>query len=133
MNDDVAELAIKYHEAWVELDPNKIAALHSGDSVFHMHGVSEPVVGPVAIIEYITMFLALVPDVHFEMKRFHTGPDHIAFEYDMSGTYVGTRFVTDGADIIAVADGLVTRKDTYFDAVSLIAQIGPLPQIGISI
>jgi ketosteroid isomerase-like protein len=133
MTDDVGGLAIKYHEAWVSLDPDVIAALHSEDSVFHMHGVSEPVVGPAAIAEYITSFLRLVPDVHFEMKRFYTGPDHIAFEYDMSGTYSGTRFVTDGADVIAVANGLVTRKDTYFDAIALMAQIGPLPQIGVSV
>ena len=33
----------------------------------------------------------LFPDVHFDMKRFYTGSDHIAFEYDMSGTFEGTR------------------------------------------
>jgi ketosteroid isomerase-like protein len=132
MSQRIDELAVSYHQAWVGLDPNVIVALHSEDSVFHMHGAAEPAVGRAAIRDLISAFLRLVPDVHFEMKRFYAGSDHITFEYDMSGTFEGTRFVIDGADVIATTDGLVTRKDTYIDAVALIEQIGPLPQIGIS-
>jgi ketosteroid isomerase-like protein len=132
MSQSIDELAVKYHQAWVELDPNVIVAMHSEDSVFHMHGAAEPAVGRPAIRDLIAAFLGLVPDVHFEMKRLYTGPDHIALEYDMSGTFAGTRFVIDGADVIAAADGLVIRKDTYLDAVSLVEQIGPLPPIGVS-
>ena len=131
MSQSIEELALRYHQAWVTLDPNVIVAMHSEDSVFHMHGAAEPAVGRHAIGVLIAEFLRLVPDVHFDMKRFYTGSDHIAFEYDMSGTFEGTRFVTDGADMIAATDGLVTRKDTYLDALSLIEQIGPLPQIGV--
>jgi catechol 2,3-dioxygenase-like lactoylglutathione lyase family enzyme len=55
---------------------------------------------------------------------------HLAFEYDMSGTAGGSSFVCDGVDIIVFSDGLVARKDTYLDLVSLERQTGPLPQLG---
>jgi ketosteroid isomerase-like protein len=131
VSQSIEELAGSYHQAWVERDPDAIVALHTEDSVFHMHGAADPAVGRPAIRAFIAAFLILVPDVLFDMKRLYAGSDHLAFEYDMSGTYEGTRFVIDGADVIAVTDGLVARKDTYFDAIALIGQIGPLPQIGV--
>lgn len=125
----VEELAMAYHQAWVDLDPDTIVALHSKDSVFHMHGGAEPATGRSAIRALIAAFLRLVPDLKFEPKRLYTGADHIALEYDMSGTYDGSHFVCDGADVIAVADGLVSRKDTYLDYVKLIDQFGAMPEI----
>jgi SnoaL-like domain len=124
------ELAMAYHQAWVDLNPDTIVAMHSEDSIFHMHGAAEPAVGREAIHLLIVSLLQLVPDVQNAMNRIYLGTDHIALEYDMSGTFDGASFTVDAADVIAVANGLVTRKDTYFDAVSLIAQVGPLPLIG---
>ena len=123
------ELALAYHQAWVDLDPDTIVALHSEDSVFHMHGGAEPAAGRSAIRGLIAAFLRLVPDLKFEPKRLYVGADHIALEYDMSGTYSGSHFVCEGADVIAVAGGLVSRKDTYLDYVNLIDQVGAMPQI----
>jgi ketosteroid isomerase-like protein len=106
-----------------------IAALHTDDSTFHMHGVTAPAVGRGPVRDLIASLLRLVPDLHFETKRVYLGTDHIAFEYDMSGTSDGSHFVCDGADVIAVNHGLVARKDTYLDLVALLDQIGSLPQI----
>jgi ketosteroid isomerase-like protein len=126
----VEELAMAYHGAWVELDPDAIIALHSADSVFHMHGAAEVASGKDAVRELVVALLRLVPDLKFEPKRLYSGDDHIVFEYDMSGTFGGSAFVCDGADVIAVADGLVTRKDTYLDYITLTQQIGEMPPIG---
>lgn len=121
------EVAMAYHGGWAALDPVAISAMHSEDSVFHMHGAAEPATGREAIQALIEWLVTLVPDLHFEIKRFYAGADHIALEYDMSGTYGQTHFQCDGADVIAVSDGLVTRKDTYLDLTALTAQIGSLP------
>ena len=129
----VEELAMAYHGAWVELDPDAIIALHSADSVFHMHGAAEEAIGAVAVKELVIALLRLVPDLKFEAKRLYSGADHIVFEYDMSGTFDGSSFVCDGVDVIAVADGLVTRKDTYLDYVKLTEQIGEMPPIGAAV
>ena len=85
-----------------------------------MHGAAEPAIGKEAIRELVAALLRLVDD-------------HIVFEYDMSGTFDGTRFMCDGVDAIAVADGLVTRKDTYLDYLRLMDQIGKMPKIGAAV
>jgi ketosteroid isomerase-like protein len=129
----VEELAMAYHGAWVELDPDTIIALHSADSVFQMHGAAEAATGRDAVRQLIVSLLRLVPDLKFEPKRLYTGEDHIVFEYDMSGTFDGSPFVCDGVDVIAVGEGLVTRKDTYLDYIKLTEQIGEMPPIGAAI
>ena len=126
----VEELAMAYHGAWVELDPDAIIALHSAETVFHLHGAAEAATGREAVRALVVALLRLVPDLKFEPKRLYSGDDHIVFEYDMSGTFDGSPFVCDGVDVIAVADGLVTRKDTYLDYIKLTEQIGEMPPIG---
>ncbi|HEV3366904.1 MAG TPA: nuclear transport factor 2 family protein [Acidimicrobiales bacterium] len=127
------ELAMAYHGAWVELDPDLIISLHSADSVFHMHGAAQAATGRDAIRELVVVLLRLVPDLKFEPKRLYVADDHIVFEYDMSGTFDGSPFVCDGVDVIAVANGLVTRKDTYLDYIKLTEQIGTMPAIGAAV
>jgi ketosteroid isomerase-like protein len=133
MSITVEELAGQYHEAWTKLDVDDIVALHTEDSVFHLHGVIEAATGHVAIRQTIGALLRLVPDLHFEAKRAYLGADHIVLEYDMSGTVGETHFVCDGADVIAVESGLVARKDTYLDLAAYQAQVGPLPTLAIGV
>ena len=87
-------------------------------------GSPTPPTGRESVRQIITMLLGLVPDLHFEAKRAYFGADHIVFEYDMSGTTDGSRFVCDGVDVILVADGLVARKDTYLDLAAYERQAG---------
>jgi ketosteroid isomerase-like protein len=126
----IEELAGRYHQGWADRSADVIAELHTDDSVFHMHGVTGPAVGRGPVRDLVASLLRLVPDLHFEAKRLYVGTDHIVFEYDMSGTADGSRFVCDGADVIAVTDGLVARKDTYLDLVALLDQIGTMPAMG---
>ena len=132
-NQSVADLASQYHQGWVDRDPDTIVALHTEESTFHIHGLTDPAVGNKAVRGLIASLLTLVPDLHFEAKRFYVGTDHIVFEYDMSGTTEGVQFVCDGVDVIAVNDGLVARKDTYLDLVALADQVGTLPQIVVGV
>ena len=71
--------------------------------------------------------IRLVPDLYFDAKRAYLGADHLVLEYDMSGTAGGSPFICDGADVIAVQDGLVARKDTYLDLAAYQRQAGPVP------
>ena len=129
MSLNIQELAGQYHHAWVDRDPDAIVALHTEDSVFHMHGITDPAMGRGSVRDLIASLLGLVPDLHFEAKRAYFGTDHIVLEYDMSGTSEGSHFVCDGVDVIAVLDGLVARKDTYLDLATLVDQIGALPRV----
>jgi steroid delta-isomerase-like uncharacterized protein len=126
---EVSDLAEAYGRAWAAHDADAVVALHTDDSVFHVHGLADPAVGTDSVRGLVAEFFAQVPDLRFEHKRVYVAADHIAFEYDMTGTAGGSRFVCDGVDVIAIRAGRVARKDTYLDLVSLARQIGGLPQM----
>ena len=94
-----------------------------------MHGVAPEAVGRTAVVALVTTLVNLVPDLAFALKRGYLGSDHMVIEYAMSGNVGGAPFVCDGADVIAVSDGLVARKDTYLDLIALVSQVGPLPDL----
>ncbi len=127
MSLSVNELAGRYHQAWTDLDVDAIVALHTEDSVFHLHGVTYAAIGHTSIRRTIEALLGIVPDLHFDARRAYFGADHIVLEYEMSGTVGDSLFACDGADVIAVQDGLVARKDTYLDLAALQRQAGALP------
>jgi len=129
MSLSVEELAGQYHQAWADREPTTIVALHSDDSIFHMHGVAPEAVGRPAVAALVTTLVSLVPDLVFTPKRGYLAVDHMVIEYAMSGTVGSSPFVCDGADVIAVSDGLVARKDTYLDLNALVSQVGPLPDL----
>ena len=129
MSRSVDELIGPYATAWASHDADAVAELHTADSVFHVHGLGDPASGTAAVRQLAATFFTLAPDLHFETERVYLGPDHLVFEYHMSGTAAGQPFVCDGVDVIAVSDGLVARKDTYLDLAALARQIGPLPSL----
>ena len=115
MGADVQELAVRYGAAWADHDVDAVMAMHTDDTVFHLHGGGEPALGRDATREAFAAALAQWPDIRFERKRVHIGEGHFVTEYEMSATSDGHLIVCDGVDVIAVEDGLVARKDTYLD------------------
>jgi ketosteroid isomerase-like protein len=124
MPENIVELAIKYGEAWAAHDAEAIAALHTDDSVFHLHDVSPAAEGRGAVRRMIAAQLLLIPDLKFERVRVHFGADHFVTEYVMSGTAEGHAFAIQGADVFSVRDLLVARKDSYLDWAAFIRQTG---------
>ena len=120
----VAELAMTYGQAWQNHDPAAIAALHTEDSVFHLHDIIEPWVGRDAIAAAAAGFFADSPDLSFELVRAHLGADHYVTEYVMSGTRGPKPFAVEGTDVFTVRDGQIARKDSYVDWVTYQQQTG---------
>lgn len=118
-----------YGRAWAAHDPVAITALHTDDSVFHLHDVTPPATGLGAVRTLIEALLAAVPDVTFEPVRVHFGADHFVTEYVMRGTAEGKPFAIAGTDIFTMRDGLVARKDSYLDWVSYQRQTGIDPVV----
>ena len=134
---EIEALAERYGEAWNSQDLDAIVALHAPDGIFHLHVPgSAPVQGREAIRESFAGSLAQLPDVHFEPVRLRAGADFWVLESRMSGTVAapievegqrleapGTRVEVDFVDVIAVADGLLTRKDSYLDGLAFQQQM----------
>lgn len=123
MSTNTQELALQYGQAWANHDPDAIAALHTEDSVFHMHNITEPACGRAAVRDAIAGVFEQSPDLSFERRRVMFGSDHFVTEYEMSGTADGKRFVCDGADVFTLRDGLIARKDSYVDWLSFQRQV----------
>jgi steroid delta-isomerase-like uncharacterized protein len=122
-----AQLAAEYAQAWGDHSPDAIVAMHTEDTVFHLHGDLPPATGREAVRDTIASLFAHVPDLRFDARRMYFGDDHMVFEYEMSGTADGKPFVCDGVDVIGLRDGLVARKDTYLDLATYGRQAGALP------
>jgi hypothetical protein len=59
---EVQELAVRYGAAWADRDVNAITAMHSADTVYHLHGGGEPAIGLVATQEAFAAALVQWPD-----------------------------------------------------------------------
>ncbi len=134
----IEELSTRYGEAWNSQDLEAILALHSDDSVFHLHVPgSEPAEGKDAIREAFAAFLTQLPDINFATTRLRCGADFWVLESKLTGTVAapieiegesvegqGARIEVDFIDAIEVRDGLVSRKDSYLDGVAFERQMG---------
>ena len=134
---EIEALADRYGEAWNNQDLDAIVALHAPDGIFHLHVPgSEPVQGREAIRESFAGSLTQLPDIRFEPVRLRAGADFWVLESRMSGTVAapievegqrleapGTRVEVDFVDVIAVADRLLARKDSYLDGLAFQQQM----------
>jgi len=115
MSAEVQDLAVRYGAAWAAHDLDAIMALHTEDTVFHLHGDAPPAVGLAAVREAFASAMAQWPDLRFERKRVNIGSAHFVSEYVMAATRAGQEIACDGVDVFSLRDGLVARKDTYLD------------------
>ena len=117
-------LAFKYAKAWAEHDLDAIMALHTDDTVFHLHADnSEAATSSAAVRDAFRAELARSPDLRFESKRVSFGEAHFVSEYVMSGTVNGKQFACDGVDVFVVREGLIARKDSYGDWIAYARQV----------
>jgi ketosteroid isomerase-like protein len=118
------EFFARYGRAWATHDPDAIVAMHTDDTVFHVHDVAEPSCGRVAVREVIASAFEQMPDLRFERRRVLFGADHVVSEYVMSGSVGEKPFACDGVDVFTLRDGLVARKDSYVDWLTYARQVG---------
>jgi steroid delta-isomerase-like uncharacterized protein len=117
------ELAARYGAAWAKHDLDAILAMHTEDTVFHLHGISEPATGLAAVREAFAATFAKSPDLRFDETRVYIGDGHFVSEYRMSGSSEGKPFACEGVDVTAVSDGLIARKDTYLEWAAMQPQL----------
>jgi steroid delta-isomerase-like uncharacterized protein len=117
-------LAVSYSRAWAAHDPDAIVALHTDDTVFHMHGYAPQFTGLVAVRAAIAALFEQSPDLRFESRRMHFGDGHFVSEYEVKGTVEGKPFACEGVDVFSVREGRIARKDTYIDWLGYRAQLG---------
>ncbi|WP_454197167.1 nuclear transport factor 2 family protein [Nocardia sp. Marseille-Q1738] len=86
MTTDTRELFERYHACWADRDPDRIAELHTADSLLHLHSGQEPAHGRAAIRETAAALLALVPDLTFHLVSLRVGEDFWVVQWELTGT-----------------------------------------------
>jgi steroid delta-isomerase-like uncharacterized protein len=133
----VEELAARYGDAWNSGDLDAVLDLHTDDVVFQAHAAgSPPAEGKAAVRAAFAAYLAQLPGIHFTPRSLRVGNGFWVMESTMTGTVAepldaggesvgrpGARVEVDCVDVIEVRDGLVARKDTYLDALTMQRQL----------
>jgi ketosteroid isomerase-like protein len=114
----------RYAAAWEARDAGAIAALHTDDSVFHLHAAQEPAHGREAVRDAFGAMFEQWPDLSFDLVSLHLGADFWAVQWRVRSE----AFEADLADIVTVEDGLVKSKQSYIDALAVQAQLEAVPE-----
>ncbi|MCC2673148.1 MAG: snoaL-like protein [Ramlibacter sp.] len=114
---DLAAIADRYAAAWLSHDPEAIVSLHAPDSVFQAHGRSGEVKGKAALLKEFAKVFERYPDFGVETRRLLLGDTHWTLDWDLTFQPPGMeRRKFHALDVVEVdGEGLVTRKDTFFD------------------
>ena len=127
---ELAHSVQHYAEAWGSRNAERIAALHSEDSVFRLFvDGAEAANGRAAILGQFRQILVNNPGYRSTVRSVLFGNDHVVIEYDINMDpprpfiFGNTRYVPNNRaylvpaiDIIHFRGGLVTIKHTYLDA-----------------
>ena len=121
------ELFERYHASWESRDPQRIAELHTPDSLFHLHSTGqEPARGRAAIREAVAGLLALVPDLVFHSVSLRVGEDFWVARFELTGTTTtGNALRVDLADFVLVENDAVEEKHSYVDGIAMQAALAP--------
>ena len=116
-NSKIADIADRYAAAWLSHDPDAILALHAPDSIFHAHGRTGEVKGNAALRQEFAQIFERYPDFGFVTHRLLIGDNHWTLDWTLTFQPPGKDQRSFRAlDVVEVdANGLVTRKDTFFD------------------
>ena len=123
--------------AWSSHDVEQVLILFTDDCVYEEVTFGVVVRGKEELRAFANGAFAAVPDFKFELtSQFIAGPFG-AIEWVMSGTHngdlpglpaTGNRFSSiRGATIVELAGGKIRRNSDYWDAASLMKQVGLLP------
>lgn len=114
---DISAIAGHYAAAWIAHDPQAIVALHAPGSTFQAHGRGAQVKGKAALLKEFAEVFERYPDFGVQTHRLLLGDRHWTLEWDLTFRPPGkARRGFRALDVVEVDDeGLVTRKDTFFD------------------
>ena len=134
------ELLNHYVERYNAGDLDGVMALYADDAVQGMPDGTFK--GREAIRDRLAMELAACPDVVHSVRSFVSDGNFFADEWTFAGTHTGPFVMPDGTEVpptgkrlevqgmevVALRDGKIVLNTLYYDMLSVVAQMGLLPQ-----
>jgi steroid delta-isomerase-like uncharacterized protein len=130
------QLVAEYRAAWNAHDVDKVMTFFTDDCEYEDAIMREVVRGKPEMRAYLVEWLAVFPDLSFEVKNHYVGPEGGGAEFTFSGTHTNPvmglpatnkPFTVRGASILELRDGKIRREADYWDAASFMTQIGMMP------
>jgi len=125
-----------FDKAWNSGDFEKAYSYLAEHYVFENVASGESAKGKAAVKALMNGLLQAFPDLKFENKSVFASGNKVAVEYVMSGTQksefrgmpaTGKGFAVKCCSILEFEGGFFTRETAYFDAATMMRQLGHIP------
>jgi len=127
-----SDIAGNWINAWNSHDPDKLIAVFTSDVVYEDVPFGAINHGSAELRKFAEDEFASVPDLKVELLNSSIQADHGTIEWKFSGTdkgiyKTGKEFSVRGVSVIEINNGRVSRNVDYYDAATLMKQVGVLP------
>jgi len=140
MSAEENEAIVRRHmeEYWNQGNLDVSKDIHSPDHVFHEQN-SEPLRGSEALGQFVTMYRAAFPDLHFTIEDLLAAGDRVAQRWSCTATHqgelmgippTGKKVRTTGITIFRIANGKIAEEWVNWSTLSLLQQLGAVPEMG---
>ena len=134
----MAAITEAWTAAWNSHDAAQVAALFTPDGVYEDLAFDLYASGTDEITAFAEGFFTAAPDLHIDLLAGFASDEWAAAEWLFSGTDTGgvageptgKGFEVRGATIFAMQDGKASRNTDYYNASTVLSQLGRLPATG---
>lgn len=112
--DEGKEFAARWLPAWTGNDPERLAAFYSDDAIYSDPGVPTGIRGRGRILGYFRRLLARYPDWVWTNTRVLPVSGGFLNYWHVSIPDAGRAAEYDGACVVILDDGLISRNDVFF-------------------
>jgi steroid delta-isomerase-like uncharacterized protein len=126
---------------WNSHDVEGVVTFYHDEIVWRNIGLEETYRGKAEIAAFLSRLFTAFPDLHFEVTHKIARGNNVAEQWYLQGTHRGTfmgipptnrRLEWPGMSMIEMRDGKFYRDHFYYDAGSLLRQLGLLPPLSLS-
>jgi steroid delta-isomerase-like uncharacterized protein len=124
--------AEKWIAAWNSHDPDKMLPLFTDDVFYEDVAFGEVSHGSAELRKFFLSETEGIPDLELKLTRANIRGAHGTIEWTFSGTdkgvyKTGKKFSVRGVSVIDMRDGKISRNVDYYDAATIMRQVGVLP------
>ncbi len=128
-----AAIAEQWIVAWNSHDPDKMVSAFTSDVYYEDVAFGEVSHGSAELRKFAASEFEGAPDIKLELLRSSISNGHGTIEWVFSGTdkgiwKTGKKFFVRGVSVIDVRDGKISRCLDFYDAATIMRQVGVLPE-----
>jgi steroid delta-isomerase-like uncharacterized protein len=131
-SDTGAAVAERWIAGWNSHNPDKMLPLFTDDILYEDVAFGEVSHGKAEVRKFILSEIEGVPDLQLKLVRADIRDGHGTIEWTFSGTdkdvfKTGKKFSVRGVSVVEMRDGKISRNLDFYDAATIMRQVGALP------